>query len=449
MDLFKSGQPLQHTNPVFRALELCTITVGGVLTNTEPLCERNSVPCMEGALTEHLPKVESSHYKICLPGYVTPKKPRTTNRGRREKPKQPKRRRQQGEADEFQSSILFYVVSDCVIEAGRTPPAKGHYHKNEKNLDGTTTIRKEYKLRVFRNGGKFNMAGILSGDLSDAQEPIRRVCEFLHTTLYLNDEDSKIEVKYLEAVMRNYRTQFISGKLDLAGLVDFMTNQSEGYVRFNSRQFLELIKTPIFRNYQIGSQPYGWYQWARTGDDPVIDPEPAIAFLQSRPGTKDAYLPRQNLVNLLKLPVITELLKKMAILARIEKSEMISNSTFCGIMTGMLHDKKKAILNEIIGCTRKTTYFSYDPEKGSCARMKIKCPYPGNPNAEVKVRLFKSSKININGCKTKEQAMMIYEGLTRLFQQYPQYHITGKEESSAVGEWSESESEGESESDED
>lgn len=130
-----------------------TITVGGRFTNIK-LHEKNDIERFRLYGAAHpIMLIGSNFGEILAEGFVKPgKKIKTTKRGRKAKPKDPKKRIQ-GTGDYFNSQITFFVLS--LIIAGKL-----------------------YKFKVFRNG-KFQVPGVLATDLSDIQTPLNELKKFL------------------------------------------------------------------------------------------------------------------------------------------------------------------------------------------------------------------------------------------------------------------------------
>lgn len=150
-----------------------TITVGGRFTNIV-LNEKTDIGNFKPDGTIVL--IGSNFGESVLEGFKMPeKKVKTTKRGRKPKPKEPKKR-VQGSGKYFNSQITFIVRS-------------------------TVTATKLYKFKVFRNG-KFQVPGVLTKDLSDIDIPLTTLRDYFRTCFAKQD----IEVVQKVVQMRNCKT---------------------------------------------------------------------------------------------------------------------------------------------------------------------------------------------------------------------------------------------------
>lgn len=150
-----------------------TITVGGRFTNIA-LHEKNDIAKFQpdGSIVV----IGSNFGEAVLDGFKMPeKKVKTTKRGRKPKPKEPKKR-VQGSGKYFNSQITFIVRS-------------------------TVTATKLYKFKVFRNG-KFQVPGVLTKDLSDIDIPLTTLRDYFRKTF------TRVDIDIIDKVvqMRNCKT---------------------------------------------------------------------------------------------------------------------------------------------------------------------------------------------------------------------------------------------------
>lgn len=417
--------------PILSPLIECTTTVGGRLTNVDNISEKDSVPFMRSSMSKDIPKIDSPWHALRYQDYKTPEREKTNNRGRKKKVKVRKPRKSKGTNPNFESSIQFTVIDTCIVPKSRGIQNKAHYLEFKENSDGTITIKKEYKPRLFRSGGKFNMAGVLLQDLSDAVGPLTKVCELLSHVLLLDAMGAPCKIERITAVMRNYKAHLLTGQLNLDKFVDFVAMQHPNYIRFSQEHVFELLATPVLNGYNsvchIGQSGYGWYQWVRSSNytpKPTLNIHQAIHYLRNRHGFKDMYVATAKLETLLSDPVIAETYAKIAVLAyRVEKHEMVHNSVYAGIISAMLRTAVEELMKKLRKEAKQVAHLVFDPKDDNNVRITVSAPYADYPDAKVNVRIYKSGKINLHGCKTAEQAHFIHNGFNKYFKLHPEFIV--------------------------
>jgi len=415
--------------PILSPLIECTSTVGGRLTNVDNISEKDSVLYMRSSMSKEIPKIDSPWHALRFQDYKTPEREKTTNRGRRKKVKVHKPRKSKGTNPNFESSIQFTVIDTCVVPVSRGIQAKPHYLEFKDNGDGTITIKKEYKPRLFRSGGKFNMAGVLLQDLSDAVGPLTKVCDLLSHVLMLDWQGTPCKIERITAVMRNYKSQLLSGQLNLDKFVDFVASQHPNYIRFSQEHVFELLVTPILNGRNsicnINQSEYGWYQWVRSSNynHPTLNIQQCVHYLRNRHGFKDMYVATAKLETLLADPIISNAYAKIAVLAKVEKHEMIHNNVYAGIISSLLRNSVNELMKKLRKDAKQVAHLVFDPKDDNNVRITVSAPYEDYPDAKVNVRIYKSGKLNLHGCKTAEQAHFIHAGFSKYFKLHPEFIV--------------------------
>jgi hypothetical protein len=166
-------RPENYSGVMIDLIYPSTCSVGGQFTGVT-INEKTDVPKFPPEFP--LVQVGSNYGEQILIGYVEPdKKPKTTKRGRKAKPKKP-RTRVQGTGKYFNSQISFIVM--CWTNHGKI-----------------------YKFKLFRNG-VFQVPGVLNGSQSDIVEPLNFLKRYFEKTLGL----AKIDVVDQCVTMRNCKT---------------------------------------------------------------------------------------------------------------------------------------------------------------------------------------------------------------------------------------------------
>jgi hypothetical protein len=458
MEFLDDPDPSPNT-PILSPLIECTTTVGGRLTEVDNISEKDTVPFMRSSMSAEIPKIDSPWHALRFQDYKTPEKEKTTNRGRKKKIKVRKPRKSKGTNPNFESSIQFTVIDTCIVPKSRGIQAKPHYLEFKDNNDGTITIKKEYKPRLFRSGGKFNMAGVLLQDLSDAVGPLTKVCNLLSHVLLLDSDglNTPCKIERITAVMRNYKAQLLSGTLNLDKFVDFVAAQHPHYIRFSQEHVFELLATPILNGRNsvcsIGQSEFGWYQWVRSSNytKPTLNIQQSVHYLRNRLGFKDMYVATSKLETLLNNPIIAEVYAKVAMLAiKIEKNEMIHNEVYASVISELLREPITELMKKLRKDAKQVAHLVFDPKDDNNVRITVSAPYADHPDAKVNVRIYKSGKLNLHGCKTAEQAHYIHGGFSKYFKLHPEFIIgEGEQPDSPYELYSDSEPEQLSDSDND
>lgn len=164
--------PTDYNGTIIDAIKPSTITVGGLFTNIV-LNEKTDVTKFKAC--EPIVQIGSNYGELFAPEYKPPeKKIKTSKRGRKPKPKEPKKRLQ-GSGKYFNSQITFII---------RSP----------------TNVNKLYKFKVFRNG-KFQVPGVLSTNQDDIETPIQLLRQYF---IEVYNKDVQVIEKVVQ--MRNCKT---------------------------------------------------------------------------------------------------------------------------------------------------------------------------------------------------------------------------------------------------
>lgn len=140
-------QPKDYLGAMIDPIKPSTITIGGKFNGIR-LNEKTDIA--KFTAEEPIVQIGSNYGEVFADGYSPPeKKPKTSKRGRKPKPKDPKKR-MQGSGKYFNSQITFVVRSQ--ERAGKL-----------------------YKIKVFRNG-QFQIPGVLSTDQADIERPLELLC---------------------------------------------------------------------------------------------------------------------------------------------------------------------------------------------------------------------------------------------------------------------------------
>lgn len=164
-------RPSSYLGTIIDPIKPSTITVGGYLTNVA-LHEKNDIDKFEARAPIML--IGSNYGEHFAAEYQPPVvKEKTSKRGRKPKPKEPKKRIQ-GSGKYFNSQITFQIQS--------------------------AAAKKCYKFKVFRNG-QFQVPGVLTKDQSDISKPIKALTSYLSEVF-----DKTVGVRDQVVQMRNCKT---------------------------------------------------------------------------------------------------------------------------------------------------------------------------------------------------------------------------------------------------
>lgn len=167
-------KPADYSGAIIDPIKPSTITVGGFFTNVALHEERDILKFKQFAV-EPIVKIGSNFGEYFAEGYTDPPpKVKTSKRGRKPKPKKAKTRIQ-GSGKYFNSQITSCVRSVC----------------NSKKL---------YKIKKFRNG-KFQVPGVLEGDMADVEEPLKLVALMLSKIF-----GTEVGIRDTVVQMRNCKT---------------------------------------------------------------------------------------------------------------------------------------------------------------------------------------------------------------------------------------------------
>ena len=163
-----------YNGTIIEPIKPSTITAGGQFSGVE-LNETTDIPKFATEIGGTILAIGSNFGELPTEGYVHhEKKIKTSKRGRKPKPKEP-RRRIQGNGRYFNSQITF-VIRSAVNE------------------------NKKYKCKVYRNG-KYQVPGVLTMDQSDINEPLETLRACL-ARVY----NRPVEITNRVVQMRNYKT---------------------------------------------------------------------------------------------------------------------------------------------------------------------------------------------------------------------------------------------------
>ncbi len=164
--------------PLFTALQPTTSTIEGFVSNVK-LHERDLI--QELYPDEDIVMYRCNFGKVVHDGYVEVEKVRTTNRGRKKKPKKERKRKVQGNGTDFNSQVT------CVVRS-------------------TLSMLKVHKIKVFRNG-KLQLPGVHQSTVEDAIICAQKVAWVMNVHLHTTETDpaKKAYITNLNPVMKNYK----------------------------------------------------------------------------------------------------------------------------------------------------------------------------------------------------------------------------------------------------
>jgi hypothetical protein len=368
---------------------------------------------------ERVVVVDSNYGKYVRDGYagVGIKKIKS-NRGRKPKQKEKTGRKVQGNGSKFNSCIQFTIL-------GTVP--------------GEEQRQKEYKIKVFRNG-KFQIPGVLTEDMSDADQPLKDLVNYLGA--YFLDDVSLVRIA---PVMRNYKFNLLDGKVDLRKLFSYLLHNHTTLQNISMTDVKNFLLHPIFA---VGDyHPRDECTWSdvidirssttSSGEEKEEDKEKEREndldidefkheLLWSKTVVKDVF------VNLDKFKtMIQELSPKL----RIVYSEFLTYMK--SLVSGYIRLSDRAIVKILELMMRPHIDYleksltkdpdnalaglRFNPEKYPGLLIYVKTPIPNNTAKRTTVKIFPSGKINIDGANNIAEATHIYWWLNHILLAHPEF----------------------------
>jgi hypothetical protein len=189
---FYQNEPLVTGLVRFTVPTITTMTLQGTYTNVS-FNERHRVGGY--AVTPDILAHKSNYEKAFWPNWQNIPPPKTSNRGRKKKPKKTKARKRQGTGDEMDSQITYIMRSQSV---------------NYSVTDIIPHDVKKYKFKVFRTGG-VQIPGAVASDLDDVISCAKILGESLNLGFHIDEDDvSKMtQLAHLNPTMINFKFQMI------------------------------------------------------------------------------------------------------------------------------------------------------------------------------------------------------------------------------------------------
>jgi hypothetical protein len=359
---------------------------------------------------ERVVVVDSNYGKYVKDGYagVGIKKIKS-NRGRKPKQKEKTGRKVQGNGSKFNSCIQFTVL-------GTVP--------------GEERRQKEYKIKVFRNG-KFQIPGVLTEDMSDAEQPLKDLVNYL--SVYFLDDVSLVRIA---PVMRNYKFNLLDGKADLRKLFSYLLHNHTTLQNISMVDVKNFLLHPIF---VVGEyHPRDECTWSDivdirssaanvvVGENDLDIDEFKHELLWSKTVVKDVF------VNLDKFKAtIRELNPKLRTVY--DKFLIYMKS----LVSGYIRLSDRAIVKILEFMMRPHTDYlekiltkdpdnalaglRFNPEKYPGLLIYVKTPLSHNTAKRTTVKIFPSGKINIDGANNIAEATHIYWWLNHILLAHPEF----------------------------
>jgi hypothetical protein len=175
--------------PLFGVLKPTTNTIEGYLSNVQ-FHERELIK--DVVPDSSIVQYRCNYGKVTHEGYTELVKTRTTNRGRKKKPKRKKRRKVQGNGTDFNSQIT------CIVLSTLAPPP---------SPDGHIVVgAKVHKIKVFRTG-KLQLPGVHQSTIDDAIACTKQIVHIMNRYLHAGETDPSkhTELINMNPVMKNYK----------------------------------------------------------------------------------------------------------------------------------------------------------------------------------------------------------------------------------------------------
>jgi hypothetical protein len=372
------------------------------------------------APTERVTRVGCNYGQVDLPGWKPKVRERTTNRGRKPKPKQRKERKLQGLGTEFASMIQFWVYGEHVRDVPQLVSDKPDYVRRtlpDRICEGISyrqeSISKPYKPKLFRNG-LVVMPGGICDDGRDVAEVMEHLIVYLNQTLYLGS-DGPIRLLGHRSVMRNYKLRTLDGvRINMDSLQRYCNEHFYHLLNTNWEEIRQSILTPDFA-FAYNPIEDGWKktaeEWPDWGTLPRIRAEGVVAKLHdSKQHTKNLFVSRLRLEQMLTdLNLQSSYLIFLAFLRHSQWARCCNENTLKTVLRYMLHGYLERTHVQIEKhAENRMSYYTYNPAKNNAFQIRIKTPLPTNPNKVTMIKVFNSGCINIDGANSREEAEIIY-----------------------------------------
>lgn len=359
--------------------------------------------------------------------YVSPKKERKSNRGRKPQPPKPTTRRRLGDGTNFDSQIQF-----CVLGTHDRPVPPGMSGRPERRTKNTIPlpdrdgvkwerITKLYLLKLFRNG-KIVVPGVLCEDLSDIEAPLKYLARYISKIVDLEKPSVRLTSYY--PIMRNYKLELIGcHDKEMPVCIDLRKLQAYGNKHFytllntNINDITELILRPIFDS-PVSPHRNGWKEFTRSWNaynTPMVDTRLGLNWLQDKVNNKNLYVNAERLAAILQQDEFKQIYDFFMMYLRHTKVAL-PDFVLQRILYYMMHDRLEKLYKSLTNHPdNKLSYIRYDSERYNGFLIKIKTPTKAKPDKKTTVKIFASGKINIDGDNDRAEAELIYLWLNKLF----------------------------------
>lgn len=412
---------------IFTPMQVSTITVQAKFSNLHfkeaDLSEFVTDPNIKKG---PIRKIDSNYSHWKSPKYVSPKKERTSKRGRKKQPPKPTTRKRLGDGTNFDSQIQFCVNG---THDRPVPTTIGKSDKRNNSIiplpdrDGVKweRVTKLYLLKLFRNG-KIVVPGVLCEDLSDIEAPLRYLARYISKIVDLEEQTVRL-VDY-HPIMRNYKLELIgrSNKvmpvcIDLRKLQTYGNKHFYPLLNTNLTDITELILRPIFDS-PVSPHIHGWKEFIRSWNAfnaPMVDTRSGLNWLQDKVGNKNLYVDADRLANILQQDTFKQIYDFFMMYLRhtkVKLQDFVLQRILYHMMSDLIEKLHRSLTNHP---DNKLSYIRYDAVRYNGFLIKIKTPTEAKPHKETTVKLFTSGKINIDGDNSRAEAEMIYLWLNKLF----------------------------------
>jgi TATA-box binding protein (TBP) (component of TFIID and TFIIIB) len=426
---------------LFTTMENSTCTVKGSYDHVEHT-EEELTELLE--CTYPITDIDSNFGHKTLPGYEAEKERRKSNRGRKKKPKPIKTRKFQGDGSGFNSQISFSVLGihirkrpmmvDKHSSSSRsiTDQDKSIVGWKEEFLDPRIAldyecVTKKYKLKIFRNG-KFTVPGVLQEDLSDIIKPLEDLRDYFRNQF----NDTRVEIKELFSVMRNYKFRLLTGSIDIKRLQKHCSTHFQSLLNTKFSDIEEFLVNPIFEGEEFSPRDIGWRDYfhnsefgnkipekKRKSRSELISAESFRDILKESNNVKNLYINFNTLMVKLKEVSLEKHYVQVRALANvlsniylIEPKDEIIKTVLKYMLTPHLESLQKGFHKSK---DNMLSHIKYDPEKYPGFLIKVKTPNYQKTSKLTTIKIFPSGKINIDGANNREEAEFIYYWLNNLF----------------------------------
>lgn len=381
-------------------------------STTTVVAKFENISFMESNLTDikciyPIVKIDSNFIHERLDSYTADIVIKETNRGRKKKEPEVKTRKHQGDGTCFNSQTQFTVISKHKRPISDQKSKKDIVIK--KTSYGIEVVKKGYKIKLFRNG-KVSVPGVLTEDMGDVIDPLRKLEEYLKDIFARDD----IHMKTMPfSVKRNYKFKLIDRKFDIIKLHTFYNKWFKDRIITSIETIQEFLLHPVFRKVKT----------TESNDNPdepfklTYDYKAFKKFLKNTTKKNQIYIIFDDLVKLIekyeilsKYHATRKYVKKLK-----EKHYVFLNEDSVNILLKkVFYDSLVEINRELtISDNNRVCYHRYKPSKFQGFILKIRTPTPLKFSKKTTIKIFRSGKVNIDGCNGSYDAIFIYGWFNR------------------------------------